>query len=371
MRIGVLREVKTNENRVALTPGGAFGLTQAGHEVFVETDAGAGSHFLNEQYAAAGATVVPAAAEVWERAQLALKVKEPQPAELGFLHDDLVLFTYLHLAASKELTEAMLASRMESIAYENVTERDGTLPLLAPMSEIAGRLSVQVGANALLRHNGGRGILLSGVPGTERGHVVVLGGGVAGRNAIDMAIGLGADVTVLDISVSALRHIDDQWGGRVQTLMSTPDVIAEQVSRAELVIGAVLVPGARAPKLVSTLTIESMPAGAVLVDVAIDQGGCFEPSRPTTHREPTFKVGDSLLYCVANMPAAVPRTSTLALTNATLPFVKELANKGFHAAVRADPRLAAGVTTVDGRLYLAGVAEAHGLPESSLSELLA
>lgn len=369
MKIGVPREVKADEYRVSVTPTGARSLVNAGHEVRVEKGAGAGAFFPDEDYEAAGATLVDDAAAAWDN-ELVIKVKEPIEQEYQFLRRDLQLFTYLHMAADRPLTDAMLNSGVESIAYENVTERDGSLPLLAPMSEIAGRLGTIVGTNTLLKHNGGRGMLLGGVPGTEKCKVVIIGGGVAGKNAAEMAVGLGADVTILDVSIPTLRRYDDMWGGRVQTLVSTPEVIEEQLAGAQLVIGAVLIPGARTPKLVRTETIEKMQEGSVLVDIAVDQGGCFEPTHPTTHGDPTFRVGNALMYCVANMPGAVPRTSTLALTNATLPFALDIANKGMRKAAAEDPRLEAGYCTADGALYLGGVAAAHDLPLGKVHDLL-
>lgn len=365
MRIGIPTEIKDDEYRVALTPTGARTLASAGHQVLVQSGAGLGSRFSNDEYAAAGAELTVDAAEVWGSSDLVCKVKEPIAAEYGYLRSDLSLFTYLHMAADRPLTDAMLESGIDSIAYENVTAPDGSLPLLAPMSEIAGRLATQVGAHALLRHHGGRGVLLSGVPGTEQARVVVIGGGVAGRNAVEMAVGLGADVTVLDVSIPVLRHYDDIFGGRVHALYSTKEVIEEQLATATLVIGAVLIPGAKAPKLVSTETIHTMVEGSVLVDIAVDQGGCFEPTRPTTHHEPTFREGPALMYCVANMPGAVPRTATMALTNATLPYIGQIAEHGIHEAMQRDPGLRDGYCTGGGELHLRGVAEAHGLPCAS------
>lgn len=368
MNIGVPKEIKPGEHRVALTPSGVRTLVAAGHTVLVETSAGIGARMSDTEYLAAGATI-GTAEQAWA-ADMVVKVKEPIPSEYRFLRENLILFTYLHMAADRQLTDAILAAGTDSIAYENVTERDQSLPLLAPMSEIAGRLATQVGAEALLQHNGGRGVLLGGVPGTEVAEVVVIGAGVAGTQAAVMAIGLGARVTVMDINVTRLRQIGFNWGGQVQTLVSTDEAIKHAVATASLVIGTVLVPGAKAPHVLSTETIMTMMEGSVLVDVAIDQGGCFEPSRPTTHQNPTFKVGPAVLYCVANMPGAVPRTSTLALTNATLPYAVTLANKGFHKALKDDPRLAAGLNTSKGKLYLPGIAEAHGLVCANRADLL-
>ncbi len=321
MKVGVPKEIKTLEFRVGMTPAGVHELVHDGHEVFVETDAGAGIGMTDADYENAGATVLDTAAEVFGRADMIVKVKEPQLNECAMLRKDQVLFTYLHLAADPEQTKALVESGCTAIAYETVTADDGSLPLLTPMSEVAGRLSIQAGAYHLQKANGGRGVLLGGVPGVRAARVVVIGGGVSGMNAADMAIGLGADVTILDRSLPRLRELDDIWGGRVHTLYSTKHEIEKQVTDADLVIGAVLIAGAAAPKLVSADMIKRMHSGGVVVDISIDQGGCFETSRPTTHAEPTYIIDDVVHYCVTNMPGAVPRTSTFALTNATLPFV--------------------------------------------------
>lgn len=371
MRIGVPRELKNSEFRVALTPGGADELIRAGHEVFLEAGAGTGSGFDDEMFRAAGVRILPTADAVWDTAELVLKVKEPVPAEYHRLRRDQVVFTYLHLAASRTCTEALLVAGTTAIAYETVRLPNGTLPLLAPMSEIAGRLAPQAGANALLRANGGRGVLLGGVPGVAPADVVVIGAGVSGQNAIAMSVGLGADVTVLDLDLARLRALDARYAGRIRTIASNRQSVEEAVLGADLVIGAVLVPGARAPQVVSDDLVRRMRSGSVLVDIAIDQGGCFEGSRPTTHADPTYPVHDSVYYCVANMPGAVPRTSTFALTNATLPYVQRLAALGWRGALTADPALAAGLSTHDGALTSREVADALGLPRHDTAELIA
>jgi len=360
MRVGVPREVKNHEYRVALTPAGAHALTNAGHDVVIETGAGAGSSILDEDFVAAGARILPTADEVWEFAELLLKVKEPVASEYHRLRKDLVLFTYLHLAADRTLTDRLIEAGTTAIAYETVQLPDRSLPLLAPMSEIAGRLAPQVGAYHLMRNEGGRGVLLGGVPGVANGKVVILGGGVAGAHAATIAVGMSADVTVLDLSLPTLRRLDVQFHGAVRTIASNAFNIADEVTQADLVIGSVLVPGAKAPKLVSNELVSQMKPGSVLVDIAVDQGGCFEDSRPTTHDEPTFRVHDSLFYCVANMPGAVPRTSTFALTNATLPYVSAVADLGWQQAISLDHAVAAGLTTHHGEITNLAVAKAHG-----------
>ncbi|MFF0815151.1 alanine dehydrogenase [Rhodococcus sp. NPDC003318] len=359
MRIGIPRELKNHEYRVAMTPGGVHELVTHGHQVLVETGAGAGSSMTDDDYRAAGARIVADADTVWHEADLLLKVKEPVPEEYPRLRADQVLFTYLHLAASRDCTDALLAAGTTAVAYETVRGADGSLPLLAPMSEVAGRLAPQVGAYHLMASSGGRGVLMGGVPGTPPADVVVLGGGVAGQNAIAIAVGMHADVTVLDVNPARLREIDARYRGRVHTIASTAYELERAVLGADLVIGAVLIPGARAPKLVSTELVARMRPGSVLVDIAVDQGGCFADTRPTTHADPTFRVHDSVFYCVANMPGAVPRTSTFALTNATLPYVLALADQGWRRATAADAGLAAGLTTHDGALLSSAVAEAH------------
>ncbi len=371
MRIGIPHEVKNNEFRVAMTPAGVHHLVEHGHQVFVELGAGLGCKFSDADFESAGAKIVDSADELWATSEMVVKVKEPMPSEYHRLRGDLVLFTYLHLAADRPLTDRLLASGSTAIAYETVQSADRSLPLLAPMSEIAGRLAPQVGAYHLMRNEGGRGVLLGGVPGVENAKVVVLGGGVAGAHAAEIALGMRADVTVLDVSLPTLRRLDAQFGGAVRTLASNAYTIAEQVTQADLVIGSVLVPGARAPKLVTNELVSRMRDGSVLVDIAVDQGGCFEDSHPTTHDEPTFAVHDSLFYCVANMPGAVPRTSTFALTNATLPYVTALADRGWRAALHDDPALVPGLNTSAGELFNAPVAAAHGLPAADPTMVLA
>ena len=361
MRIGIPRETKNREYRVSVTPAGVHRLVTAGHEVLVETGAGDGSAIDDELYRAAGAQVVPDAASSWA-ADLVCKVKEPIESEYRFLRDDLVLFTYLHLAADRRCTDALLAAGTTSIAYETVRLPDGSLPLLAPMSEVAGRLATQVGAYHLMKNEGGRGVLLGGVPGVPPAKVVVIGGGVVGRHAATIALGMHAAVTVIDVSVPRLRELDAEFGGRVRTLASSQWAIERELVDADMVVGAVLVPGAKAPTVVSNELVARMRAGSVLVDVAVDQGGCFEDTHPTTHDDPTYRVHGSVFYAVANMPGAVPVTSTVALTNVTAPYLAALADHGWSRALAADPALAAGLTTHDGALYSEPVAAAHGLP---------
>ena len=370
MRVGIPTEIKDNEYRVAITPAGVHELVGRGHEVFVQSGAGLGSSLPDEEYEAAGAKLLGSAEEVWGQAELLLKVKEPVAAEYGFLRSDLVLFTYLHLAADEPLTHALAGAGTTAIAYETVQLPDRSLPLLAPMSEVAGRLAPQVGAATLLRANGGRGVLLGGVPGVYPASVVVLGAGVAGMNAAAIAVGMGADVALLDINVERLRAADRIYRGALKTVASNTYEVERAALGADLVIGAVLVPGAKAPVLVSDELVGRMKPGSVLVDIAIDQGGCFESSRPTTHSDPTYRVADSVFYCVANMPGAVPHTSTYALTNVTLPYAVALAEHGWETAVRRDPALALGVNLVAGDVVNAPVAEAHGLPFTELSTAL-
>jgi alanine dehydrogenase len=362
MIVGVPKEVKDHETRVGLVPSGATALREAGHEVLVETHAGEGSTLSDDEYAHAGATVVPSAAGVWSKADLVVKVKEPQPSEYRFLRDGLTLFTYLHLAPLPELTDQLLTSGVNGIAYETIVESDGSLPLLTPMSEVAGRLAVQVGAQYLERPNGGRGILLGGVPGVAPANVAILGGGVVGTNAAKVAMGMGAHVTIIDRSLNRLRDLDDIFNGLVVTLASNAWTISETLKHSDLVVGGVLIPGASAPKLVRREMIANMKRGSVVVDVAIDQGGCFETSRPTTHTDPVYFVDNVLHYCVSNMPAAVPHTSTFALTNATFPYLLELANKGIEEACRDHPGLCAGVNTWQGHVTHRGVAESQNRP---------
>jgi alanine dehydrogenase len=359
MLVGVPKEIKVHESRVALTPEGAAELVRAGHQVVIEKGAGLGSALTDADYIAAGATIEADVEKIWATSEMILKVKEPIEVEYSRLRKDQILFTYLHLAASKPCTDALLASKTTAIAYETV-EVNGTLPLLAPMSEVAGRLAAQVGASALQKPNGGRGVLMGGVPGVAPAKVLVIGGGVAGLNSAVIAMGMGADVTIVDRSLSRLAYIDTIYGGRIKTLASSFHAVDREVKTADLVIGAVLVHGAKAPKLVSNAQVAQMKPGSVLVDIAIDQGGCFEDSRPTTHAEPTFKVHESIFYCVANMPGAVPVASTYALTNATLPYALSLANLGWEAAVARDASLAAGLNVHDGKIMYPAVAQAHG-----------
>lgn len=371
MKVAVPREIKNNEFRVAITPAGVFDLVGQGHEVIIETGAGLGSSIPDEEYVAAGATIAPDAVSTWAAADLLLKVKEPIPSEYQYFRSDLLLFTYLHLAAELELTQALQAGGVTAIAYETVQLDNRALPLLAPMSEVAGRLAPIVGANAMLKPNGGPGLLVPGVPGTHNARVVVLGGGVAGTNAISVAVGLGAEVTVLDTNLQRLKELDAHYAGRVHTVASNGFEIERALLTADLVIGSVLIPGAKAPKLVSNDLVSRMKRGSVLVDIAVDQGGCFADTRPTTHADPTYVVHNSLFYCVANMPGAVPNTSTYALTNATLPYVRALAGRGWIEALRADPALARGLNTHAGSVVNEPVAQAHGLTFTSLETVLA
>ena len=371
MQVGIPREIKTHEYRVAITPAGVHELVAHGHRVFIEQGAGVGSSITDDEFRAAGATMLATADEVWAAGDLILKVKEPIAAEYHRMRQGQTLFTYLHLAASRECTEALMRQGVTSIAYETVELPDRSLPLLAPMSEVAGRLAPQVGANALMRANGGRGVLLGGVTGVRKANVVVLGGGVAGLNAAVIAMGMQANVSVLDRSVARLRYIDSEFNGAMQTITSNAYEVEKAVLDADLVIGAVLVPGAKAPKLVSNDLVRRMKPGSVLVDIAIDQGGCFEDSHPTTHADPTFPVHNSLFYCVANMPGAVPNTSTYALTNVTLPYAVALADKGWKEALRSDAALAKGLNTHAGHVTYAEVAEAHGLPSIAFVDALA
>ena len=369
MRIGVAKEIKTDEYRVALTPAGALELARRGHEVIVETGAGEGSSFADGAYEAVGARIAPVE-DVWADAQLLLKVKEPIAEEYGRLHDGLVLFTYLHIAADEPLTRALVDSGIAAVAYETVETDDRRLPLLAPMSEVAGRLAAQAGAHFLEKPLGGRGLLLAGVAGVSPGRVVVLGGGIVGYNAAVIAIGLGAQVTILERSIDRMRHLEEVLSGRVTLLMSSSLQIEESVAEADVLIGAVLIPGALAPKLVTRDMVRGMKDGAVLCDVAIDQGGCADTSRPTTHTEPVYTVDGVTHYCVANMPGAVPITSTKALTNATLPYVEAIAEHGLAAAVGRDRSLARGVNVLDGKITYEAIAEAHGLDYTPLEDVL-
>jgi len=358
--IGVPKEIKDHETRVGLVPSGVIDLHEAGHRILVESGAGEGSSITDVEYQHAGAEIVAAAGDVWGRADLIVKVKEPQQSEYGFLRPDLILFTYLHLAPAPELTDRLLEANVTGVAYETIVEEDGSLPLLTPMSEVAGRMAVQVGAQYLEAPNGGRGVLLAGVPGVAPANVVVLGGGVVGTNAAKVALGIGAAVTIIDRSMNRLRQLDDIFNGNVVTLASNVWTIRESVKTADLVVGAVLIHGASAPKIVRRQMIAEMKRGAVVVDVAIDQGGCFETSRPTTHTDPIYFVDGVLHYCVSNMPAAVPHTSTLALTNSTFPYLLDLANHGIRRAMDENPALRAGVNTYRGQVTHPGVAESQG-----------
>ena len=370
MKVGIPREIKNHEYRVASTPSGVHELVSDGHEVFVEAGAGVGSSIPDEDFTAAGAKILPTADDVWTAGDLILKVKEPIPEEYHRMRDGQVLFTYLHLAAPKSCTDALLAHGVTSIAYETVQLPDRTLPLLAPMSEVAGRMAPQVGAHHLQRDGGGRGVLMGGVSGVYAAKVVVLGAGVSGMNAAAIALGMQAEVLLLDKNVAKLRAADAIYQGHLQTVTSNTYEVERAVMDADLVIGAVLVPGAKAPRLVNDDLIAHMKPGAVLVDIAIDQGGCFEGSRPTTHADPTYRVHDTLFYCVANMPGAVPHTSTYALTNVTIPYAVEIANRGWRDALTADPALALGLSTHAGALTSAPVAEAHALPFTPIPEAL-
>jgi alanine dehydrogenase len=369
--VGIPREVKNHEYRVAITPSGVHELVRNGHEVVIEKDAGVGSSILDSDYAAAGATILDTADEVWGRGDLILKVKEPIASEYARMREGQTLFTYLHLAADRPLTEELAKRKVTAIAYETVEQADRSLPLLAPMSEVAGRLAPQVGAYTLMRASGGRGVLMGGVSGVRAAKVVVIGAGVSGMNAAAIAVGMHAQVTLLDLSIPRLRAADAVYRGHLETVASNAFEIEKACLEADLVIGAVLVPGAKAPKLVSSDLVSRMKPGAVLVDIAIDQGGCFEDSHPTTHDDPTFAVHDTVFYCVANMPGAVPNTSTYALTNVTLPYAVALANKGWAQACRDDASLALGLNTHAGDVVYGPVADAHGMTHVELSSVLA
>lgn len=370
MRIGVPKEIKNNENRVAMTPAGVVTLKTAGHEVHIETGAGLGSGFFDEDYQEAGAVIVNTAEEAWS-AEMVMKVKEPLPEEYKYFREGLILFTYLHLAAEPELTKALVENKVVGIAYETVQMPNRSLPLLTPMSEVAGRMATQIGAQFLEKNHGGKGILLSGVPGVQRGKVTIIGGGMAGTNAAKMAVGLGAQVTVIDLSPERLRQLDDIFGKEITTLISNPYNIAEAVKEADLVIGAVLIPGAKAPKLVTEEMIKTMNPGSVVVDIAIDQGGIFETSdRITTHDNPTYEKHGVVHYAVANMPGAVPRTSTMALTNVTVPYALQIANKGYKQACLDNEPLQKGINTMDGHVTYAAVAEALQYENADAKSLL-
>ncbi len=370
MKIGLPKEIKDNEYRVGLTPAGVRAFTDAGHDVFVEKSAGEGSGFGNESYEKAGAKLLETADDVWGEGDMIVKVKEPIAPEYPRMRENQLLFTYLHLAPEPELTKQLMERKVSGVAYETITDARGTLPLLTPMSEVAGRMSVQVGATYLEKMNGGRGILLGGVPGVTAGSVVIIGGGVVGTEAAKMAIGLGAHVTIIDRNLDRLRQLDDIFLSKVQTLASSRYAIEEAISHADLVIGAVLVVGAAAPKLVTREMLKLIPKGAVLVDVAVDQGGCFETTHATTHSNPTYYEEGVLHYCVANMPGAVPRTSTFALTNATLPYALDLANKGFERAIREDKGLLEGVNTFGGKLTYEAVAASQNLKYTPLDSMI-
>ena len=371
MKVGIPREIKNHEYRVAITPAGVLELVRNGHEVFIEHDAGVGSSITNEEYVAAGATILPTADDVWATGEMIMKVKEPIADEYHRMRDGQLLFTYLHLAAEQKCTDALLKAGVTGVAYETVELVDRSLPLLAPMSEVAGRLAPQVGAYSLMRANGGRGVLLGGVPGVAPAKVAVLGGGVSGLHAAQIAVGMGADVTILDLNIARLRQIDMVYQGRIKTQMSNAYAIEKACLEADLVIGAVLIPGAKAPKLVTNELVSRMKPGSVLVDIAIDQGGCFEDSRPTTHADPTYPVHNSVFYCVANMPGAVPNTSTYALTNVTLPYAVALANKGWKKALQDDKALALGLNTHAGKVTYKAVADAFGYELLPLESALA
>jgi alanine dehydrogenase len=370
MIIGLPKEIKDNEYRVGLTPAGVRALKDAGHDVRVEANAGAGSGFEDLLYERAGGTIVASADEVWAKAGMIVKVKEPIAPEYPRMREGQLLFTYLHLAPDHELNKQLIERKVTGIAYETITDRRGTLPLLTPMSEVAGRMAIQVGAHYLEKMVGGRGILLGGVPGVPAARVVIIGGGVVGTNAAKIAVGMGAHVTIIDKDLDRLRELDDIFLSKISTLASSAYMIHDAISQADLIVGAVLVPGAAAPKLVTRDMLKDVPNGAVIVDVAVDQGGCIETSRPTTHSDPTFYVEGVLHYCVANMPGAVPRTSTFALTNATLPYALKIAKKGFFDAIGSDPGLKEGVNTYAGHCTYEAVASAQGIPYSPLNSLV-
>jgi len=368
--VGLPKEIKDNEYRVGLTPAGVRALTDAGHRVIVEKNAGEGSGFPDALYQKAGAQIIDSADDVWAQADMIVKVKEPIEPEYPRMRESQLLFTYLHLAPDRQLTNQLLQRKVTGIAYETITDRKGTLPLLTPMSEVAGRMAIQVGAHYLEKMAGGRGILLGGVPGVPAARVVIIGGGVVGTNAAKMAVGLGAHVTIIDNNLDRLRELDDIFLSKISTLASSAYMIHDAISTADLIVGAVLVPGAAAPRLVTRGMLKDVQNGAVIVDVAVDQGGCIETTHPTTHSDPTYYVEGVLHYCVANMPGAVPRTSTFALTNATLPYALKLANKGFFEAIRSDPGLKEGVNTYAGHCTYEAVAQSQDLPYTSIDALV-
>jgi len=370
MIVGVPKEIKDNEYRVSLTPGGAYQLAKEGHRVLVEQGAGQGSGFVDSEYAEAGAEMAPQAADVWRRAEMIIKVKEPLPQEYGLLREGLLLYTYLHLAADEDLTKELLKFKVTGVAYETVELPDGSLPLLIPMSEVAGKMAVQIAAHCLEKVSGGRGKLLGGIPGVLPADVVILGGGVVGTNAALVALGMGASVLIVDINADRLRYLTEVLHGNLKTLVSSPHNIAEAVRRADVVIGSVLVKGAKAPRLVTREMVSTMKPGSVIVDVAVDQGGCIETTHPTSHSQPTFLVDGVLHYCVPNIPGAVPRTSTYGLSNATLPYAVKLANKGFLQAVKENAALAKGVNTYQGHIIYKAVADAFGMEYRDLNELI-
>jgi alanine dehydrogenase len=370
MIVGILKEIKAEENRVCMTPAGVEVMKQSGHEVLVEKNAGTGSGFGNRAYAEAGAEIIDTPAEIFKRAKMVMHVKEPLPSEYGLIRRDQIIFTYLHLAAAEELTQVLIKSGSISIAYETIQKEDRSLPLLTPMSEVAGRMAIQQGAKYLEMEHGGHGVLLGGVPGVDPGTVVVIGGGVVGTNAAKMACGLGAKVYILDMNLERLRYLSDVMPSNCFLLMSKPTTIRRLIKEADVVVGAVLIPGAKAPKLLTREMLKTMKKGAVLVDVAIDQGGCFETSKATTHAKPIYTVGGVVHYCVANMPGAVPKTSTLALTNATLPYAVEIADKGWRKAMKQNPEIKLGANVVKGKVTYRGVAEAFGLKFTPIGSLL-
>src|SRR5262245_56478614 len=371
MKIGLPKEIKDNEYRVGLTPAGVRALKDAGHKVLVEKNAGEGSGFDDALYTRAGATILQSADDVWAEGEMIVKVKEPIAPEYPRMREGQLLFTYLHLAPDRELTKQLLERKVTGIAYETITDRHGQLPLLTPMSEVAGRMAIQVGAHYLEKMSGGRGILLGGVPGVPAARVVIIGGGVVGTNAAKMAVGMGAHVTIIDNNLDRLRELDDIFLSKISTLASSAYMIQDAIAQADLIVGAVLVKGAAAPKLITRNMLKEVPNGAVIVDVAVDQGGCIETTHPTTHSNPTYYVEGVLHYCVANMPGAVPRTSTFALTNATLPYALKLANKGFYKAINSDSGLKEGVNTFDGHCTYEAVATAQGIPFTPLDSVLA